>query len=1718
MADHSSDKLEYNGDVSCTSEDKSLISGSMNIAEETTERNTGEPTRVSDLPTSSFTSIKVENKVLVDDSGDKNNLHFKVSNTSGDKSVPSRISSDTEADKETRHRLDNENLTETMRLSQLSATSLNAVNEFMQRVGLECFYPQSLKLIDAMKIRDPNDSVKQEDIALVFIKNLVMINYNCRDQMLLDLVNEIEKGTESKRPITSSSAWKKFLNEDSDENNLEINPLDLLVAVFKCCNPMLQQILSHKLFMCKLAIPFIFPTFRKESTHISVWPLRSITLESRTETYSTQTMSVDCFCDVVSFVRFGRPAPSKSKLINEILVDQYHSTFFNKDCPLGTSTRKISEGLVEATWYLPSSKSTVLRNTTMFLNLRGDSKVHDKQLNILSKISNVMVVFIDVVGLEESLLKQTIANLHLSNVGVVLAIDCYQHTKEVLRGKLGLFTDSIEKYQHQIDICILSINGQMRGISAIRSEMRNIISGFIQTPGKPLSLRLKEHDLSTDEDNGLLKEHMDTALNIVNSFPRKTSSLKDQIVPLQGKTWYSWSNKLKAVNKSSQYKTLQEEGEIRQEMVEERTKQVQICETSLGPVMTPFLNTLMPMLNTDNKFLTFILWLKLFLDERSRTVVPQYLSNFQLSWKNLKTARDSKENDVIITKLTKRLEESEYQLAEASFGFEHLCREMGQIYEALQVCKSAKTELVHLANNLPKLAAKMILLGQPFEIMDGDAANVPLTWVKAVLNQLKDLIGDKKFLALSVLGIQSSGKSTLLNTMFGLQFAVSAGRCTRGVFMQLVPVESKASKFDFVLVIDTEGLRAPELAHQKHSQDNELATFVIGLGDVTIVNIKGENTAEMKDVLQIAVHAFLRLKLANDNLNLKQSCVFVHQNVPASDANDKMVHGRQKFVEVLDEMTKEAADQENIADIHSFNQVIDFDSERNVWYFSDLWRGDPPMAPANPGYSESVNTVKEAILSKLNLTRETYLTISDTISRIEDLWNGILKDDFVFSFRNSLELKAYNRMEQECQKITWKLEKFVLEFLRSDAKTGLLNCEKIDQLESTVPVLLSTLSREIDNRLKVIYTELDSFVEQNTLKDVMIQWTQSKRNRFTIMAETLLMKAKTDINNTKEEMRIRKLRLSEKTKHEMEINKKARELALRMKGNKKPSEFELEKTFNILWTTWLNSFESKDMRNSLPIKDQIESMICDKFQSDANFIRQNKGLLDTFYKNKSFLEGAITARDISLNENLSIRRSLFGFGFKEEKTDTCRHQAVDVANKIFRKIDIMLKELKTQDIRFDISYVTEIFNIVTAEILDHNDHANNDYKFNLLPPFRALIISHVVGYAVVFFTEMNDRYNRKHSPKAQMQEYRGTAWVLFKNTVNSRSDDAIAVGFFQEAIIKVVEEHVSDILPIDAQESVRILFAQGKFSLIKDILIHLANSDDFTKYKSFILDPKSYATNWIIGVMNNTLFKKDPVRGVTHYSELAKTRIEKIFSQIKTNIQSATSYCKKANTTRISDWIDSFVKNNNESKTMPLSNDLLVHVKNGKVTKFEDFESMLTDELVQMKNKVCKQFEITTSASVQWKKSPVSEIMNTLWGCPEMCMFCKEPCKNTNKDHVQEGHLHICLQHRPQGIGGFRWMFTQKLVVEFCNHLVSSDKSYIMPGKSGPYKTFKKNFPDWDIPDNSDTSTYWMWVMCKYQHELIKMHGTQLPDIPINWKSITKQQAIDSLSFKTEDR
>ncbi|CAG5850037.1 unnamed protein product, partial [Menidia menidia] len=143
------------------------------------------------------------------------------------------------------------------------------------------------------------------------------------------------------------------------------------------------------------------------------------------------------------------------------------------------------------------------------------------------------------------------------------------------------------------------------------------------------------------------------------------------------------------------------------------------------------------------------------------------------------------------------------------------------------------------------------------------------------------------------------------------------------------------------------GLKSPDLAQldDSYEHDNQLATFVIGLSDVTIINISMENSTEMKDVLQIAAHALLRMK----KLGKKPVCHFVHlslQNVGGGSAHSKCMVERKHLLEQLNEIMQIASEIEKL---RSFSLYILVESQEiNICVIINTANGlKPSQSPAS---------------------------------------------------------------------------------------------------------------------------------------------------------------------------------------------------------------------------------------------------------------------------------------------------------------------------------------------------------------------------------------------------------------------------------------------------------------------------------------------------------------------------------------------------------------------------------------------------------------------------------------------------------------------------------------------------------------------------------------------------------------------------------------------------
>ncbi|CAF4519333.1 unnamed protein product, partial [Rotaria socialis] len=161
-----------------------------------------------------------------------------------------------------------------------------------------------------------------------------------------------------------------------------------------------------------------------------------------------------------------------------------------------------------------------------------------------------------------------------------------------------------------------------------------------------------------------------------------------------------------------------------------------------------------------------------------------------------------------------------------------------------------------------------IAAGFPFEIIDGDNLHFQHQFLTKILSRFVS----KRILVISIIGPQNSGKSTLLNYMFGTLFDVREGRCTRGIYGSLVKLirsnqnagntsgrtlSADIPDIDYIMLIDTEGLLSIEKSDSEY--DRRLVLFCLAVSHLVIVNMMGDVNETLKDMLTLCADSLKQI-------------------------------------------------------------------------------------------------------------------------------------------------------------------------------------------------------------------------------------------------------------------------------------------------------------------------------------------------------------------------------------------------------------------------------------------------------------------------------------------------------------------------------------------------------------------------------------------------------------------------------------------------------------------------------------------------------------------------------------------------------------------------------------------------------------------------------------------------------------------------------------------
>uniref|UniRef100_A0A3Q3W4S4 VLIG-type G domain-containing protein n=1 Tax=Mola mola TaxID=94237 RepID=A0A3Q3W4S4_MOLML len=1535
------------------------------------------------------------------------------------------------------------------------------LHQLLGKLQLQEKYPQMLTTADFLKIVAPvkqDTDISEKDLAQIFLQRLMLLDYRARHTPVRQDSPEVSQSNPASSYEsfeTEERAFDAFYNtilDDDKDKQSHVHPMDVQMVVFRCSDNFLKQTMIKKLSQCQYALPLLVPDPVTMDIDCPLW-----------------TMPI-CKADtpMVSFLRLGSPSVSKSQLMN-ILINSRHNTFFHRECHGSTKSCHLMDGVAEIAWYCPAGKpSDAFTDCTAFCNLHGDALLAEKQRDILTEKSSVNVVLVP--------------TLKKGDKSSTVIFDLLKSEKPLICLIVDEKCDVVETPKGKYKVGLKD-----RSQSDISEELKRIFRSILS--GSHVSFKLEAmaeiSGIRVDEDEEVCQKGKSAAMRLVHLLQGiDISKIKDKFLPCQGKLWHKWCS----TNKEMYHLKGHTEMERSKKQEELTTLREEQCASSCSDLMKLFIESLSTLKSADKEY--FLRWTQILIDDLSTDDLSLIHQSYNEKWSEVQTLKKHDKSDQL-TRKQSELDEISKKLQSATFGLEHIYREMGQIYEAHASLQKPPKRRQMNWSKYPEMAAELMISGHPMELMDGDAGHVPLTWISSLLNEVVKKLGNKSVYVLSVLGIQSSGKSTMLNAMFGLQFAVSAGRCTKGAFMQLVEVSEEMKehfKFDYFLVVDTEGLRALELAgNSTFHHDNELATFVVGLGNMTLINIFGENPAEMQDVLQIVVQAFMRMK----KVNLSPSCVFVHQNVTDIGASEKNMDGKRNLQQILDQMAQLAA-KEEVCDYECFSDVITFNVQEDVKYFAQLWEGSPPMAPPNPGYSESIQELKSFILSKASHSAGT--TLSQFRSKVQDLWDALLNENFVFSFKNTHEISVYRKLEDHYRNWTWTLRNSMLTFenqLYTRIENG--SVDKVDH---------NDLYKGMTKTYEDVQKDLRTYFDDDEDKEMLAQWRGRFVSKITDFHDEQVKAVKRKLEEVIQQKKACKELDDKKIEFEKKLLQKSKELAQRLKDKAK-DEAELEKQFDYVWSELVHKLTA----GTKPIEDiDLETdklSILAELGFEWAFIDESKnsGTYKKMSKVGNYIEYVYTKQQnqpgkkekgkkeqFLPNEEQQQIRSLIN-NFETQSLDTIKSKPVATTG-------------------YNLIYLQE----VAKNVKDTVTEFESKEKYGLKKEFTVDLLLYVFDSLETWLKESHKKFQTNNDVRTYEESKKKQYYKVFTSFCKGSSSAVVFGELICEKLKSSTVEAVCNNTAIDLANIMMCnykVFNGNRLNLEKHVLTSLVEKQDFDGFITYIKEPRKQVETFIKAEVKKYIFKENK----TEARNVLKRNVEDITRFLNQALYDSTENVKKMKkqSQNIAMWVKEFSSLIKDKIAFSISCQNFSDINNFDFLK-EEIKKGLESVMEEMR-------DLNLDNMNRFRIKPDEILINQLCQrCWVTCPFCGAVCVNIKEDHSPEKHS--VPFHRPAAVNGVCFDDTKEADIDFCTTSVASDDSFYPDQDSQEDFLYKQHhkagsrYADGSITLDLSRKSFWRWFVCQFQVKLEDHYGYKFQgrgEIPNEWNKHTKERAIRSL-------
>ena len=1539
--------------------------------------------------------------------------------------------------------------------------------------------------------------------------------------------------------------------DDLGEHKGSYHPMDLMHFLIKNLDTPSRSKLYQKFSVCKLALPVLFPN--NDHVYMDV-SLRQVKITWKSGGRIVEGDVTNAPVPIISMIRCGQQSPgsfSKSKLANDLLNFKCDAKigscgFFTKDSKSHNNLRKVAKGTVEGMWFEGKSdrdfkgKSGLDTFQTSFglLNLRGDALQHVETGARLASCSDVVFMFCDVDMFKdtryENLLKDAAKILKakekeqrkINKLFVVFNKDAQSKVKE----NRAIFEDISNGVVWEK----MGSNYQ-KFLSSITEKIQNSLNDTSMNLKKPtLNSRLRQENKESSTENvESAKRVTDFILEMMhrikNADEDQRIALRESLFPLQS------TIKCYAKTQREERRSLnnQEKSKLGDKLIAFRNERFQKIKEGLPEIMSSFFKEIFKSRTVDEK-LMFVCNIQYSLDDWCSKYLFDIRMQYSDSLKQLTLLKDEEikkreSNEVNVespNKLRKNIQVENKKCAnlsklllDMSVGIESIFREMGEIFETTKRYKDSIKEIGFCNKKLPELAASLIMKGVAIEIMDGDGLSVPTGWIEEVMRALNTLFKetygmkkDPKIFVLTVLGTQSTGKSTLLNTMFGVQFPVSAGRCTKGAFMQLTPVFMDNFLYNGLIIIDTEGLGAPEY-RQDSTHDNEIATFVLGISDLAIINVRGELPTNIENFLQVSTCALMRMSM----VDFQQSVIFVHQNCDPS-SKEKNLTGRHTFMKVMDEAVSMQARLIQKQDrFNCFKDIVNISFEDDFVYFPQLLEGSPPMSPPSGDYSESCSNLTSYIITKMQNYKNAQ-TLQEFAGKVKLIWKGILEENFVLSLINSAEIQVKHDIDNQMSHLKLAMENYLENILDNFCGEIKANFNAKEPSKTILREKEEKLEKELFETKKEKKKSLKDHIEKQTLNQPMYKnWEQKCINEIDRNSELLMKKYLRKLNDyynheendSKLRYELQQIRYSAQLRARKVANNLIKEKEKGAGKNNAPefSDHEIDNEFQKLWNSEKKNFVLKRQKIFTPcnVKETFIHEIGSKYGHVANFQK----ISSLFGMN---LENQFDTKWID-SSHVEFQRYIFKVS-DAELFENMSNLIAETEYKIFQNV-IGLYEVKEGGLRkmhfqpdsttFDCERLAKQYLAQAIDILMQTHKESQQVgDYNLTDTFKAMFAFHAAQYALKNFEKAQQSFIDHMGISTNLEIEKENIKQIFTLILKQEETLSIAAkqitqrlhqGIKEAALKQVINPCKEILLQLVTQKMhVHGLVLHDIVDMV-DIDICEEKSNYMQEYFSFPLKifrkKMLHVFDGCPDIRLNNLVKEKFDTAARKIKEIFKNNLQPSEKSLLIEVICQNSFIRKLGISqeKFDGIIMPQMSKDKPQKFVTISCNSLS--ENGTERTEKEVKKRMQDEtdiIEKLKISVSEIDGTSTDLTLQQvadiKEKIINDVFDHLFECSKMCPFCNALCDETHLGEAETDSKHRSHCHRPICLVQRIEDETGKAVTMSCNDAVQSEHSFKKPDKGSEWVCFRdyrkvnSYYESWDIDGiSSDQKLYWKYIM-----------------------------------------